>query len=184
MKLKALVAASSICLVAACGSSRSASRVEPSSDLTVSAATAAATATPSAASASASANASSTETATPSSSPSTVAVFDPGEHFQPCPTNGPEVEKVDLNGDGRPDVFRVSERGHLFCQVADLTFDGLPDEVRFFDELFALARVQRDLDGDGQFDELVVKRGGGCLEYVDRDQDGRFDVIRRLEKCP
>lgn len=172
MKSRALVAASSFCLVAACGPSRQADQAEPTADVTVSAQS-----TPSS-------SVSASAATTPSSAPATLTSFDPGERFQTCETDGPNVKRLDVNSDGHPDVLRVTEGDRILCQVTDLTFDGMPDEVRFFDDTGGVARVQRDLDGDGALDQLVVKRAGSCLEYLDRDQDGRFDLIRRLEQCP
>lgn len=74
-----------------------------------------------------------------------------------------ETESYDLNGDGRPDLFRIyllkgpkdepEKRTRVFArQDLDLNFDDAIDVRRTFNEEGVLVREEMDLDFDGTFD--------------------------------
>jgi hypothetical protein len=76
-----------------------------------------------------------------------------------------ETEKYDLNGDGRPDLFRIHVlRGPkenpeartkvLARQDLDLNFDDLIDMRRHFNEAGVVVREEMDLDFDSKFDAI------------------------------
>lgn len=75
------------------------------------------------------------------------------------------VERYDLNGDGKPDLFKIyvlrgpkddpEKRTQLLGrQDLDLDFDGNVDVRRHFNELGTVVREEMDLDFDGQFDAI------------------------------
>lgn len=74
------------------------------------------------------------------------------------------VERYDLNGDGKPDLFKIyviradAEGGEkktlLGRQDLDLDFDGDVDVRRHFNEEGTVVREEMDLDFDGQFDAI------------------------------
>jgi len=75
------------------------------------------------------------------------------------------VESYDLNGDGKPDLFKIyvlrgpkedpEKQTTLFArQDLDLDFDGNIDVRRHFNELGTVVREEMDLDFDGQFDAV------------------------------
>jgi len=82
-----------------------------------------------------------------------------------------ETEKYDLNGDGRPDLFRIyvlrgpkddpeSRTRHLARQDLDLNFDDRIDMRRHFNEDGVVVREEMDLDFDGVFDAVDYYSNG------------------------
>jgi len=108
----------------------------------------------------------------PSSKPLPVAV----EH-EPCDVSAASALRVDVNGDGRPDVVTVMVGARKVCRAADLNFDGSPDSYEYFDITERVRRVERDLDGDVEIDEVSLYEGERIVgTYRDTSGDGRFDV--------
>jgi hypothetical protein len=72
------------------------------------------------------------------------------------------VERYDLNGDGKPDLFKIyviregdgDKKTLLGRQDLDLDFDGDVDVRRYFNEQGTVVREEMDLDFDGQFDAI------------------------------
>lgn len=75
------------------------------------------------------------------------------------------IERYDLNGDGRPDLFKIyvlrgpvddpEKRVQLLArQDLDLDFDGNVDVRRHFNEAGNVVREEMDLDFDGKFDAV------------------------------
>ena len=80
-------------------------------------------------------------------------------------TGDKSEEQYDLNGDGKPDLFKTyvmrgpedvpEKRKQLLArQDLDLDFDGDVDVRRHFNELGSVVREEMDLDFDGQFDAV------------------------------
>lgn len=91
-----------------------------------------------------------------------------------------------MNGDGRPDVIKVSSRGALLCKASDLNFDGSFDVFTYFDAAGDAVRVERDLDFDQKPDQILFKISGSdpfCTEVVDRDADGSVDSFSHVPDC-
>lgn len=76
-----------------------------------------------------------------------------------------ETERYDLNGDGRPDLFRIyllkgprdqpEKRTRILArQDLDLNFDDSIDVRRTFNEEGVVVREDMDLDFDGKFDAV------------------------------
>jgi len=83
---------------------------------------------------------------------------------QPCDISAAHVDKVDANGDGRPDIHIVSDKGREVCRAVDLNFDGVIDAYSYFDESGRLIRRENDYDKDGQIDEISLFKAGQIAE--------------------
>jgi hypothetical protein len=127
-----------------------------------------------------------------------------------CDEGGNRVEAMDANGDGKPDVRRVFDKGtsRLTCTVADVDRDGHPDLYEFygpggqirrreasFDETGAISaidyfegglRTRRELDTSGQRKidtwEYFDSQGKLAKRERDADGDGRVDQWWTWEK--
>jgi hypothetical protein len=70
------------------------------------------------------------------------------------------AEKLDANGDGRPDVFIVRSGSTERCRAVDLNLDGKIDVYSYNDSSGKLRRKEYDFDRDGVIDEIVTFQGG------------------------
>jgi hypothetical protein len=93
------------------------------------------------------------------------------------------IERYDLNGDGRPDLFKTyvlrgppgepEKRVQLLArQDLDLDFDGTVDVRRHFNETGNVVREEMDLDFDGKFDAVDFYSDGVLFR---RDMAFNFD---------
>jgi|SRR5690554_231054 len=85
------------------------------------------------------------------------------EH-EPCDVDGKGAERVDANGDGRPDIVIVRDGGREVCRAVDLNLDGTFDRWTYLDEGGAVRRQESDYDRDGRIDEIAIFRGGVVIE--------------------
>jgi hypothetical protein len=78
------------------------------------------------------------------------------------------IEALDSNGDGKPDVFTVTQGpgGHVLCRYADLNRDGQPDLYEYF-----------DADGNVRRREFVYSSAGD-VDAIEEYSGGR--LVRRL----
>jgi hypothetical protein len=74
------------------------------------------------------------------------------------------AEKIDANGDGKPDITIVREGNRELCRAVDLNFDGTIDAYSYFDAAGQLRRRENDYDKDGQIDEITAFNGGQITE--------------------
>jgi hypothetical protein len=132
------------------------------------------------------------------------------EH-EPCDLESKSADRVDVNGDGRPDLTIVMHGSVEVCHAADLDFDGHIDMWSYFDASSKLRRRELDYDRDGTVDEIqLFKAGviaekrrsstpakridtwefynGGRLARAERDADGDGRVDQwwdyRTPECP
>ncbi len=93
------------------------------------------------------------------------------------------IERYDLNGDGRPDLFKTyvlrgpegepEKRVQLLArQDLDLDFDGTVDVRRHFNETGNVVREEMDLDFDGAYDAVDFYSDGVLFR---RDMAFNFD---------
>ena len=96
---------------------------------------------------------------------------------EPCDEASASAEKVDINGDGRPDIIRVGAGGHEACRVLDLNHDGRADAYVYFDAGGQVRRRESDFDRDGRIDE-IAHYSGGVVVRKDRETnlDGKLDT--------
>jgi hypothetical protein len=97
------------------------------------------------------------------------------EH-EACDTNSPGAQKIDSNGDGRPDIVRVMSGGRETCRMVDLNHDGKPDTFVYFDGNGAIRRTESDFDRDGVTDEIAHYAGGVVIR---KDRETNLD--KRLD---
>jgi hypothetical protein len=83
---------------------------------------------------------------------------------QPCDVDSSSAERIDANGDGKPDVTIVSEGGKEHCRASDLDFDGRVDLYSYLDPNGKLTRRELDYDRDGNIDEIQLFKDGVISE--------------------
>jgi hypothetical protein len=107
-----------------------------------------------------------------------------------CDTSGKKVTTVDLNGDGKPDVWKfyatVVENGAnlevLTCKEVDLNFDGKKDAWLYYENSGNVANEEYDLDFDGHIDLWVYRQNNKIVrEEYDSNFDGRADIWKFYE---
>jgi hypothetical protein len=96
-------------------------------------------------------------------------------------------QQIDLNGDGRADVFNYyQDRGEgtrlLIRKEVDLNWDGRLDVRTWFDPAGTIEKEEMDGDFDGRVDWVDHYQGGKrVLSEVDTDYDGNFDLFKVYE---
>jgi hypothetical protein len=97
---------------------------------------------------------------------------------------GLTLVEVDLNGDGRPEIYNYyRERSQaerlLVRREADLNQDGRIDIWSFYDEGGGVSQERMDGDFDGTPDWVDYYQGGKrTLSEVDTNSDGQFDLFK------
>lgn len=81
-----------------------------------------------------------------------------------CATDSSSAERLDANGDGKPDVVTVRDGNRNECRAVDLNFDGTMDSWIYFDNDGKVRRRENDYDRDGRIDEISTFRGGLLVE--------------------
>lgn len=108
-----------------------------------------------------------------------------------CRLGGKRVESVDLNHDGRPEIWKLYAKQSvgcsrvevLTCQVLDLNHDGRQDLWIYFDSQGHRQREELDLDFDGRLDLVTTHRGDGLrTKELDTNFDGRADTWQHFRK--
>jgi hypothetical protein len=77
-----------------------------------------------------------------------------------CATNSNGAEKLDANGDGRPDVIIVRSGSREVCRGVDLNMDGRMDAWTYYDSAGRVRRKEYDFDRDGIVDEIATFQAG------------------------
>lgn len=94
-----------------------------------------------------------------------------------CRVNAKSAQKLDANGDGRPEIVRVMIKGREVCRVVDLNLDGKIDRTSYFSESGRIRRVESDFDRDGVIDEIALFSEGIPTEKRSATtMDGRIDT--------
>jgi hypothetical protein len=93
-----------------------------------------------------------------------VTMRDTKVTHEPCNTSSSGAEKIDANGDGKPDITIVREGGREVCRAVDLNFDGVIDAYTYFDSSGQMRRRENDYDKDGQIDEIITFKAGQIYE--------------------
>lgn len=102
---------------------------------------------------------------------------------RPLPEEGLIMQEVDLNRDGRPDIFNKFRQltgapRLLLEKQLDLNFDGRVDLVSSFDETGTLVSEQMDSDFDGRIDWTDHYQGGKrVISEMDTDFDGKANIF-------
>jgi hypothetical protein len=93
-------------------------------------------------------------------------------HHEACDVDSGSARKVDVNNDGRPDIFHVDAGGKEVCRAIDMNFDGVKDAFIYFDETGKERRRESDFDRDGVPDEISISQGG---VIVKKERETNFD---------
>ena len=90
------------------------------------------------------------------------------------------VSRVDLNGDGKPDLVTYTDaKGTVVRDEQDFNHDGTMDDFRYY-QSGQLVREEIDSDFDGRIDLWVYLVGGDSIQRYERDTngDGKPDTVR------
>jgi hypothetical protein len=87
-----------------------------------------------------------------------------------CSESGRRVELLDTNGDQKPDIRKVFDKGSgkELCRVSDLNHDGKPDLIEYFDDGGNVRRREYCYDNDGLVNAIEYYEGG---KLVRREYD-------------
>lgn len=96
---------------------------------------------------------------------------------EPCEKDSAAAQKVDVNGDGTPDIIHVSKDGREVCRVVDLNLDGAIDAFIYYDGQGLERRRESDFDRDGRADEIAhYERGAVVLKERETNFDDKLDT--------
>jgi hypothetical protein len=91
---------------------------------------------------------------------------------EPCDANSAGATKVDVNGDGKPDIIHVMNGSREVCRIVDLNLDGAVDAFIYYDEQGRERRRESDFDRDGRADEIAIYQNG---VLVQKQRETNFD---------
>jgi len=91
-----------------------------------------------------------------------------------CDEGVGKLEALDSNGDGKPDVFTVTESGsgRNLCRYADLNRDGRPDLYEYFDPSGGVRRREFVYGSASDVDAVEIYSGGRLVRRL-------FDTMGR-----
>ncbi|HVY49744.1 MAG TPA: hypothetical protein VHB21_27810 [Minicystis sp.] len=96
---------------------------------------------------------------------------------EPCDPSSSGAQKVDINGDGKPDIVHVMSGGKEVCRIVDLNFDGAVDAYIYYDDQGRERRRESDYDRDGRADEIdLFKDGHLYLKLRETNFDNKIDT--------
>ncbi|MBL8615874.1 MAG: hypothetical protein JNM72_09730 [Deltaproteobacteria bacterium] len=123
----------------------------------------------------------------PACAPKTKQVFEAGVLSERPSADGLTEQQIDLNGDGRTEVWnflrdRANAPKVVLRKESDLNFDGRVDVRAWFDDAGVLEKQEWDGDFDGRVDWVDHYQGGvRVLSEWDTNNDGKFDEFRSYE---
>lgn len=101
---------------------------------------------------------------------------------EPCDGASSSAQKVDVNGDGKPDIIHVMSGGKEVCRIVDLNMDGAVDAFIYYDDQGRERRRESDFDRDGRADEIAIFEGGQLkLKMRETNFDNKIDTWDHYE---
>jgi hypothetical protein len=102
---------------------------------------------------------------------------------EPCDTEDPNAQWLDIDGDGRRDLTKVFEQRHEVCRAVDVNFDGKIDTWVYKNSDGSIRRRESDFDRDGRVDEIAVYSSGvlASKQYA-TNLAGRLDTWQFYER--
>jgi hypothetical protein len=91
---------------------------------------------------------------------------------EPCDGAAAGNERIDVNGDGIPNIVKVMKGGRETCRILDLNLDGAIDAYVYYDDGGLERRREFDFDRDGRVDEIITLTGGAV---VLKERETNFD---------
>ena len=111
----------------------------------------------------------------------------PTQYLSETVTDDVVTQKIDINGDGKPDVFndykvRDDNTKILIHKTVDLNWDGNIDIETWFSITGEIEKEAMDGDFDGTKEWVDHYKGSKLvLSEVDTNYDGSFDLFRYYE---
>ena len=81
-----------------------------------------------------------------------------------CAVDAAGAQRIDVNGDRRPDITIVRSGAAEACRAVDLNFDGKVDAWVYRDPSGQVTRRESDYDRDGRVDEISIYQSGVLVE--------------------
>lgn len=97
---------------------------------------------------------------------------------EPCDTKSGQVQAMDANLDGKPEIQRVYRGGVEVCRISDLNGDGRPNMYEYFaQDGTTVRRREYDYDDNGVVNEIEIYEGGRLTRReMDTTNQGRIDT--------
>ena len=96
---------------------------------------------------------------------------------EPCDKDSATAQKIDVNGDGSPDIIHVASGGREVCRIVDLNLDGAVDAFIYYDAQGRERRRESDFDRDGRADEIArLQEGVVVLKERETNFDNKIDT--------
>ena len=95
-----------------------------------------------------------------------------------CDGNSASAAKIDINGDGKPDIVHVMKGDKEVCRIVDLNLDGNPDSFIYYEaDGKTERRRESDFDRDGRPDEIAISEHGQVtLKLRETNFDNKIDT--------
>jgi hypothetical protein len=94
-----------------------------------------------------------------------------------CDGDSASATKMDINGDGKPDIVHVTAGGREVCRIVDLNLDGAIDAFIYYDAQGRERRRESDFDRDGRPDEISIYENGVItLKMRETNFDNKLDT--------
>jgi len=99
-----------------------------------------------------------------------------------CDGTAASASRVDVNGDGKPDIIHVRAGGREVCRIVDLNLDGAVDAFIYYDAQGKERRREADFDRDGRADEIAHYTAGViALKERETNFDNKIDTWDHYE---
>jgi hypothetical protein len=108
-----------------------------------------------------------------------VAQSAPPLKHEPCEDSMGQVDALDVNGDGKPDLKRIVNKasGQEVCRVADLNHDGKPELYSYYDASGQLRRREAMYEASDAISAIEYYEGGKLVRReLDTSGQRRVDV--------